>query len=38
MPELINWSNQAGQVHPVLASGIAQFQLAHIYPILDGNG
>ena len=38
MRELINWLNQTGQVHPVLASGIAQFQLVHIHPFLDGNG
>ncbi|MFN2193922.1 MAG: Fic family protein [Candidatus Promineifilaceae bacterium] len=25
-------------MHPVLASGIAQFQLVHIHPFLDGNG
>lgn len=38
MPEVINWLSQAGQAHLVLASGIAQFQLVHIYPFLDGNG
>lgn len=38
LPELINWLNQADQVHPVQASGIAQFQLVHIYPFLDNNG
>jgi Fic family protein len=27
-----------GGVHPVLASGVAQFQLVHIHPFLDGNG
>jgi Fic family protein len=25
-------------IHPVLVSGIAQFQLVHIHPFLDGNG
>ena len=25
-------------MHPVLASGIAQFQLVHIHPFIDGNG
>jgi Fic family protein len=31
---------QAGDldIHPVLVSGIAQFQLVHIHPFLDGNG
>ncbi len=37
MPELINWMNEAGQVHPLLVSGIAQFQFVHICPFLDGN-
>ena len=26
------------EMHPVLMSGIAQFQLVHIHPFLDGNG
>jgi Fic family protein len=38
MRELVNWLNAPGEVHPVLVSGIAQFQLAHIHPFLDGNG
>jgi len=25
-------------VHPVLVSGVAQFQLVHIHPFVDGNG
>ena len=25
-------------MHPVLVSGIAQFQLVHIHPFVDGNG
>ena len=25
-------------IHPVLVAGIAQFQLVHIHPFLDGNG
>jgi len=36
--ELVVWLNEPGEVHPVLASGIAQFQLVHIHPFLDGNG
>ncbi|MBL7186492.1 MAG: Fic family protein [Phycisphaerae bacterium] len=36
--ELVDWINQNRQVHPVLVSGIAQFQLVHIHPFLDGNG
>ena len=38
MRELVNWLNEPGEVHPVLVSGIAQFELVHIHPFLDGNG
>jgi Fic family protein len=38
MHELVEWLNAPGDVHPVLASGAAQFQLVHIHPFLDGNG
>jgi Fic family protein len=38
MRELVEWLNEPGDVHPVLASGVAQFQLVHIHPFLDGNG
>ena len=38
MRELIDWLNRELDVHPVLVSGIAQFQLVHIHPFLDGNG
>ena len=38
MRELVAWLNEPGGVHPVLASGAAQFQLVHIHPFLDGNG
>jgi len=38
MAELVNWINDPAEVHPVLVSGIAQFQLVHIHPFLDGNG
>jgi Fic family protein len=38
MSELVKWLNGAIDVHPVLTSGIAQFQLVHIHPFLDGNG
>ncbi|MCY4556821.1 MAG: Fic family protein [Chloroflexi bacterium] len=38
MRELVDWLNRESNVHPVLASGIAQFQLVHIHPFLDGNG
>ncbi len=38
MSELVKWLNADHGVHPVLVSGIAQFQLVHIHPFLDGNG
>ena len=38
MTELVAWLNAPTQIHPVLASGIAQFQLVHIHPFVDGNG
>jgi len=38
MAELTDWLNRRVDVHPVLVSGIAQFQLVHIHPFLDGNG
>jgi len=38
MQELVDWLNDQQQVHPVLVGGIAQFQLVHIHPFLDGNG
>ena len=38
MAEMVAWLNEPGQVHPVLASGVAQFQLVHVHPFLDGNG
>ena len=38
MSDLVAWLNRPGDVHSVLVSGIAQFQLVHIHPFLDGNG
>ena len=38
MTELAAWLNDSGTVHPVLVAGIAQFQLVHIHPFVDGNG
>jgi cell filamentation protein, protein adenylyltransferase len=38
MAELVDWLGRTQEIHPVLASGIAQFQLVHIHPFLDGNG
>jgi len=38
MSEMVKWINSNLEIHPVLISGIAQFQLVHIHPFLDGNG
>lgn len=38
MSEMVKWLNADIEIHPVLVSGIAQFQLVHIHPFLDGNG
>ncbi|MBN1684715.1 MAG: Fic family protein [Gammaproteobacteria bacterium] len=38
MQAFIDWLNKEEDIHPVLVSGIAQFQLVHIHPFLDGNG
>ena len=38
MAELVKYLNGEAKTHPVLVSGISQFQLVHIHPFLDGNG
>ena len=38
MQELVDYINKTNDIHPVFISGIAQFQLVHIHPFLDGNG
>lgn len=38
MQELVAWLRAESEVHPALAAGVAQFQLVHIHPFLDGNG
>ncbi|MBX9577158.1 MAG: Fic family protein [Chthoniobacterales bacterium] len=38
MQELLNWINKEQNISPILVAGIAQFQLVHIHPFLDGNG
>ncbi|MCD6585336.1 MAG: Fic family protein [Desulfobacteraceae bacterium] len=38
MSQMVKWLNSDLQIHPVLVSGIAQLQLVHIHPFLDGNG
>jgi Fic family protein len=36
--ELVEWLRADTDIHPVLMAGIAQFQLVHIHPFVDGNG
>ena len=38
MAELVDFLRSETDTHSVLVSGIAQFQLVHIHPFLDGNG
>jgi len=38
MRELVGWLGAESAIHPVMVAGIAQFQLVHIHPFLDGNG
>ncbi len=38
MQELVEWLREDTGIHPVLVAGIAQFQLVHIHPFVDGNG
>ena len=38
MRELVAWLNHPSDIHPLIVSGLAQFQLVHIHPFLDGNG
>jgi Fic family protein len=38
MMDLVHWLGAKTDIHPVLVAGIAQFQLVHIHPFLDGNG
>lgn len=38
MQELIDYINTKSDVSDILIAGIAQFQLVHIHPFLDGNG
>lgn len=38
MHELVDWLREELTIHPVLVAGIAQFQLVHIHPFVDGNG
>ena len=38
MRQMVEWLRAESAVHPVLIAGVAQYQLVHIHPFLDGNG
>ncbi len=38
MTQLVEWLNDESDIHPVLVAAVAQFQLVHIHPFVDGNG
>lgn len=38
MRDMVEWLRADTDIHPVLVAGIAQFQLVHIHPFVDGNG
>jgi len=38
MSQLVTWLNHESEIHPVLVAALAQFQLVHIHPFVDGNG
>ena len=38
MRELVAWIHAEQRASPVIAAGIAQFQLVHVHPFVDGNG
>lgn len=38
MRDLVEWLRNEDEIHPVLIAGVAQFQLVHVHPFVDGNG
>jgi len=38
MQDFVTWLQAESDIHPVLTAGIAQFELVHIHPFVDGNG
>jgi Fic family protein len=38
MAALVAWLEAETEIHPVLIAGLAQFELVHIHPFVDGNG
>jgi Fic family protein len=38
MTDFVGWLQKETQINSVIVAGIAQFQLVHIHPFVDGNG
>jgi Fic family protein len=38
MADFVAWLQKEAQINSVIVAGIAQFQLVHIHPFVDGNG
>lgn len=38
MKNFVTWINEKSEIHPVIKSGIIQFQFVYIHPFIDGNG
>ncbi|MCK4512854.1 Fic family protein [bacterium] len=38
MADLVSWLQTERDTHPVIVGGLAQFQLVHVHPFVDGNG
>src|SRR6185437_3147198 len=38
MTDFVAWMQKETQINSVIVAGIAQFQLLHIHPFVDGNG
>ncbi|MGH9830474.1 MAG: Fic family protein, partial [Blastocatellia bacterium] len=38
MADFVSWLQKETQVNSVIVAGIAQFQLVHIHPFVNGNG
>jgi Fic family protein len=36
--DFVSWLQEGTEIHPVIVTGIAQFQLVHVHPFVDGNG
>src|SRR5271169_239990 len=38
MTDFVSWLRKDTKIHPIIVAGIAQFQLVHVHPFVDGNG